>query len=32
MGTVVFGIWLSCVIMFLKKATELEPVDSPALD
>jgi hypothetical protein len=32
MGTVVFGIWLSCVIMFLKKATELEPVDSPALN
>ena len=32
MGTVVFGIWLSCVIMFLKKATELEPVDAPPLD
>jgi hypothetical protein len=32
MGTVVFGVWLSCVIMFLKKATELEPVDSPPLD
>jgi len=32
MGTAVFGIWLSCVIMFLKKATELEPVDSPGLD
>ena len=32
MGTVIFGIWLSCVIVFLKKATELEPVDSPPLD
>ncbi|WP_237568897.1 hypothetical protein [Mycolicibacterium lacusdiani] len=27
MGTVVFGIWLSCVIMFLKKATERQPHD-----
>ncbi|MGH3637699.1 MAG: hypothetical protein ACRDUX_01580 [Mycobacterium sp.] len=32
MGTVVFGIWLSCVIMFLKKANELQPTDEPALD
>jgi hypothetical protein len=32
MGTVVFGIWLMCVIVFLKKASELEPVDAPALD
>ena len=32
MGTVVFGIWLMCVITFLKKATELQPVDEPPLD
>ena len=32
MGTVVFGIWLMCVITFLKKATELQPADEPPLD
>jgi len=32
MGTVVFGVWLLCVITFVKKATEGEAVDSPALD
>ena len=32
MGTVVFGVWLTCVIMFLKKATELQPADTPPLD
>jgi hypothetical protein len=31
MGTVVFGIWLSCVIVFLKKATELQPADEAPL-
>jgi hypothetical protein len=31
MGTVVFGIWLSAVIMFLKKATELQPADEAPL-
>ena len=29
MGTVIFGIWLMCVIIFLKKATELQPADEP---
>jgi hypothetical protein len=32
MGTVVLGVWLSCVITFLKKAGELQPTDEPALD
>ncbi|MBI3212233.1 MAG: hypothetical protein HYZ38_00290 [Mycobacterium sp.] len=32
MGTVVFGVWLMCVITFLKKATESEPADEPPLD
>ncbi|MCW2732423.1 MAG: hypothetical protein JWR13_3239 [Mycobacterium sp.] len=31
MGTVVFGIWLCCVITFLKKATELQPSDEAPL-
>ena len=31
MGTVVFGIWLSCVIVFLKKATETQPSDEAPL-
>jgi hypothetical protein len=31
MGTVIFGIWLSCVIVFLKKATELQPTDEAPL-
>jgi uncharacterized membrane protein (DUF441 family) len=32
MGVVVFGFWLVCVIVFLKKATETEPIDEPPLD
>lgn len=32
MGVVVFGCWLSCVIVFLMKATELQPADEPPLD
>jgi hypothetical protein len=32
MGTVVFGVWLSCVILFLKKANEFQSTDEPALD
>jgi uncharacterized membrane protein (DUF441 family) len=32
MGVVVFGFWLSCVIVFLMKATERQPADEPALD
>ncbi len=32
MGVVVFGFWLSCVIVFLMKATERQPVDEPPLD
>ncbi|MGB8402972.1 MAG: hypothetical protein WCE30_02730 [Mycobacterium sp.] len=31
MGTVVFGFWLVCVIVFLKKATEMQRDDEPAL-
>jgi hypothetical protein len=31
MGTVIFGIWLSCLIVFLKKATERQALDEPAL-
>lgn len=30
MGTLIFGFWLGCVIVFLKKATELQsPVEAP---
>jgi uncharacterized membrane protein (DUF441 family) len=32
LGVVVFGFWLSCVIVFLMKATEHQPVDEPPLD
>ncbi len=32
LGTAVFAFWLSCVIVFLKKATERQPVDEPPLD
>lgn len=32
MGVVVFGCWLMCVIAFLKKATERQPIDEPPLD
>lgn len=32
MGAVVFGCWLMCVIAFLKKATERQPLDEPPLD
>lgn len=32
MGVVVFGVWLMCLIAFLKKATALEPADEPSLD
>jgi uncharacterized membrane protein (DUF441 family) len=32
LGVVVFGFWLSCVIVFLMKATEREPVDEPRVD
>jgi hypothetical protein len=31
MGTVIFGVWLSCVIVFLKRATELQPDDEAPL-
>jgi hypothetical protein len=31
MGTIVFGIWLSCVIMFLKRATERQLDDEAPL-
>ncbi|WP_254190647.1 hypothetical protein [Nocardia noduli] len=31
MGSVVFGVWLMSVITFLRKATELQPADEPAL-
>jgi hypothetical protein len=31
MGTVIFGVWLSAVIMFLKKATQNQPVDEAPL-
>jgi len=31
-GTVIFGVWLMCVITFLKKATELQPADEAPLD
>ena len=30
MGVVVFGFWLSCVIVYLMKATERQPADEPA--
>ena len=32
MGTVIFGFWLSCVIVFLMKANERQPVDEAPLD
>jgi hypothetical protein len=32
LGTVIFGVWLVCVIVFLKKANELQPADEPPLD
>jgi hypothetical protein len=32
MGTVVFGVWLGAVIMFLKRANERESADAPPLD
>jgi hypothetical protein len=32
LGVVVFGVWLSSVILFLKKATERQPSDEPPLD
>ncbi|KWX68144.1 hypothetical protein [Mycobacterium sp. NAZ190054] len=31
MGTVIFGVWLSCVIYFLKRANELQPADEAPL-
>jgi len=31
-GVVVFGFWLCCVIVFLRKATDRQPVDEPPLD
>ncbi|KUI27135.1 hypothetical protein AU196_00925 [Mycobacterium sp. IS-1742] len=31
MGTAIFGFWLSCVIYFLKRATELQPSDEAPL-
>lgn len=32
MGVVIFGFWLSCVIVFLMKATERQPIDEPPLE
>lgn len=32
MGTVIFGFWLMCVIVFLKKATECQSIDEAPLD
>jgi hypothetical protein len=32
LGVVVFGFWLSCVIVFLMKATERQPVDEPPVE
>lgn len=32
LGVVVFGFWLSCVIVFLMKATERQPADQPPVD
>jgi hypothetical protein len=32
LGTAIFGVWLVCVIVFLKKANELQPADEPPLD
>jgi hypothetical protein len=32
LGVVVFGFWLSCVIVFLMKATERQPADEPPVD
>jgi hypothetical protein len=31
MGTVIFGVWLSAVIMFLKRATQRQPLDEAPL-
>ncbi|MGA5464849.1 hypothetical protein [Mycobacterium sp. NPDC050041] len=31
-GTLIFGFWLSCVIFFLRKATEEQPADELPLD
>jgi uncharacterized membrane protein (DUF441 family) len=31
MGALIFGFWLSCVIVFLKKANELQPADEAPL-
>jgi hypothetical protein len=31
MGTVIFGFWLSCLIVFLKRANELQPADAAPL-
>ena len=30
-GTVIFGIWISCLIVLLKKANELQPADEAPL-
>jgi hypothetical protein len=30
-GTIIFGFWLSCLIVFLKKANELQPADEAPL-
>jgi hypothetical protein len=30
-GTVIFGFWLVCLIVFLKKANELQPADEAPL-
>jgi hypothetical protein len=32
LGVVIFGFWLSCVIVFLMKAAERQPVDEPPVD
>jgi hypothetical protein len=32
LGVVVFAIWLSSVIVFLRMATQRQPVDEPPLD
>jgi hypothetical protein len=31
-GTVIFGVWISCLIVLLKKANELQPADDAPLD
>jgi hypothetical protein len=30
-GTVIFGIWISCLIVLLKKANEIQPIDEAPL-